>query len=211
MRTALTGTHTIRGVVRRRRALGILLACLGALVIAAAVAFAAQQAKAAAAPNPSPFLVTRSGITYYDATSQTTGTRYTGTLKSVIESAVGALNSFSTGGTIRFSAGTFDLGSDSLQLHSIHDIVFEGAGRDQTTIQNNNSDAADTEPFNTNSCKRITIRNLAVSAGGAVRSTSQAIDLDNGSYCRVDNVRRCGGPLRLPPQMSGDGQQRSLT
>ena len=162
----------------------------GLVIVAAALLLVAapQLGTAALAQNPSPFLVTRSGSTY-TAASQTTTTAYAGTLKNVVESAVQDLNAFPEGGVITFSAGTFDLGSDFFVLHDVHDIVFEGQGMDQTVIENVNDAAQDTEPFNFSTATRITIRNLTVSAGGAPRTTSDAIDFDNGSHSLIDHVK----------------------
>jgi parallel beta-helix repeat protein len=164
----------------------------GVLVVAALVfGLVAQQPVAHAAPpggNPSPFLVTRNGNTY-TAASQTTNTSYSGTLKSAVESAVADLNGFTAGGTITFSSGTFDFGSDFFVLHDVHDIVFEGQGIDQTIIENVNDAAQDTEPFNFSTATRITIRNMTVSAGGVPRTTSDAIDFDNGAHNVVDHVK----------------------
>ena len=52
----------------------------------------------------------------------------------------------------------------------------------QTTITNNTSAAADTEPFNFNTTDFVIIRDLTVAALGAVRSTSDAIDFDRGNH-----------------------------
>jgi parallel beta-helix repeat protein len=170
------------------RRLGIIAVL--ATITAALLTVASPQQNAYAAPpkNPSPFLVTRSGSTY-TAASQTTSKSYTGTLKSVVESAVADLNSFTAGGTVTFSGGTFDLGSDFFVLHDIHDIVFQGQGMDQTVIQNVNDAAEDTEPFNFSTATRVTIRDLTVSAGGVPRTTSDAIDFDNGSHSIIDHVK----------------------
>jgi parallel beta-helix repeat protein len=138
-------------------------------------------------PNSSPYLVTRSGSTY-QAQSQTTGTTFTGTLKSVVESAVGDLNQ-TGGGTVNFSAGTFDLGSDYFKPENISDITFAGAGMNQTVIQNSSSAAGDTEPFNFSGTTRVTVRDLTVSAGGPFRSTSDALDFDFGNDSTVERVK----------------------
>jgi parallel beta-helix repeat protein len=138
-------------------------------------------------PTPSPYLVTRSGSTY-QAQSQTTGTTFTGTLKFVVESAVGDLNQ-TGGGTVSFSAGTFDLGSDYFKPENISDITFAGAGIDQTIIRNSSSIAGDTEPFNFSGTTRVTVRDLTVSAGGPFRSTSDALDFDFGNDSTVERVK----------------------
>jgi parallel beta-helix repeat protein len=145
-------------------------------------------AQAAPPENPTPFLVTRSGSTY-TAASQTTSTIYTGSLKSVVESAVQDLNGFTSGGVIRFASDDFDLGSDFFVLHDVHDIVFQGQGIDQTVIHNVNDGALDTEPFNFSTATTITIEDMTIAAGGIPRTTSDAIDFDNGSHSVVDRVK----------------------
>jgi parallel beta-helix repeat protein len=47
----------------------------------------------------------------------------------------------------------------------------------------------DTEPFDFHVADRVTIRDLTVSAGGAFRSTSDAIDLDAGNNVLVERVK----------------------
>lgn len=139
-------------------------------------------------PSPSPFLISPVAGGSYTAVSQTTGTTYTGTLKSVGQNAVADLM-FAGGGTVRFTAGDFDFGSEFFKLTAVHDLVFEGAGIDATVIRNNNSSSADTEPFNFTGADRVTIRDLTVAAGGATRTTSDAIDFDNGNSSRVERVK----------------------
>lgn len=138
-------------------------------------------------PSSSPYLVTRNGSTY-QAQSQAAGTTFTGTLKFVVESAVGDLNQ-SGGGTVSFSAGTFDLGSDYFKPDSISDITFAGQGIDVTVIQNSSSTAADTEPFNFSGTTRVIVRDMTVSAGGPFRSTSDALDFDFGNESTVERVK----------------------
>ncbi|MCL4251184.1 MAG: DNRLRE domain-containing protein [Anaerolineae bacterium] len=135
------------------------------------------------------FDVTRDGSTStYHAISQTTSSSYTGTLKSVVESAVSELVSFG-GGNIFFAAGDFDLGSDFFKLYDPTDIVFAGQGIDVTIIRNFSSASADTEPFNCSNCDRLTIRDMTISAGGPVRTTSDAIDLDDGDDNLIERVK----------------------
>ena len=158
------------------------------LILTAVAALTLVQPASAASPR-SPYNVTRVGTTAtYTAKSVPTGQTFTGSLKSVVESAINDLNG-SGGGAINFSAGTFDLGSEYIKPGSIADIDFVGAGRDLTIIQNSNSSAGDTEPFNFSGALRVTIRNLTVSAGGPFRSTSDAIDADNGNYMTIENVK----------------------
>ncbi len=136
--------------------------------------------------SPSPFLVTRSGTTY-TATSQSNGTTYTGTAKFVVEAAVDDLMQFS-GGTITFSADTFDFGSDHLELDVIAGITFEGQGMGATTLINDSTAADDTEIFDIVDGDDVIIRDMTVSAGGSARSTSDALDFDDGRNITVQRV-----------------------
>jgi parallel beta-helix repeat protein len=140
---------------------------------------------AAAAPNA--FNVTRTGDTYR-AEAPGGVVVYTGTLRQVVNSAVGDVDS-AGGGTINFASGTFDFGSDRLDINSVDDIVFAGVSMDGTTLRNSSSAAADTEVFDMGLTNRITIRNMTVSAAGPFRSTSDAIDFDGGDDLRVENVK----------------------
>jgi parallel beta-helix repeat protein len=133
----------------------------------------------------SPFFVTRAGDTYH-AESQSTSS-YSGTLKAVVEAAVSELNK-DGGGTITFSDGTFDLGSEYFKLEDVHEITFQGQGIGVTTIQNSSDAAADTEPFNFSGAFGITIRDMTVLAGGTVRLTSDALDFDEGNDSLVERV-----------------------
>ncbi len=145
-----------------------------------------------APPSPSPFLVTRSGSTY-TAASQSTTSSYTGSLKSVVESAVTEMNSFGGsgggGGTITFAADTFDLGSDHFEFDDISDIVFEGQGVDSTVITNNSSAPEDTELFDIVTADALTLRDFTVAANGAPRATSDALDFDDGSNIVIERVK----------------------
>ncbi len=137
--------------------------------------------------GPSPYLVSKAGSSY-QAVSQTTGTTFTGTAKFVVEKAVADLEA-SGGGTVRFAAETFDLGSEYFKLQNVADIEFAGAGMDATVIRNNSSAAADTEPFNFSGAFRVRVRDLTVSAGGPNRNTSDALDFDRGNDVRVERVK----------------------
>ncbi|PTA44496.1 DNRLRE domain-containing protein [Micromonospora sp. RP3T] len=141
-----------------------------------------------APPNPSPYVVTRTGATTYRAASDVTGETYTGSLKTVLESAVVELNRLG-GGTVRFEAGTFDFGAEYMKLEGVRKVTFVGAGMYDTLIRNDNSSAGDTEPFNTKGWDGVVVRDLAVSAGGAFRSTSDALDFDDGNNMVVERVR----------------------
>ncbi len=134
------------------------------------------------------FDVTRDGNTStYHAISQTTPSSYTGTLKSVVEDAVAELVSVG-GGNIFFAAGDFDLGSDFFKLYDTTDVVFAGQGIGVTFIHNFSNAAADTEPFNFTNCDRCTIRDMTVAAEGADRTTSDALDFDDGDMNLVERV-----------------------
>src|SRR5215213_9951401 len=126
------------------------------------------------------FDISRDGTsTTYQAVSRTTPTSYTGTLKFVGESAAHTLVS-SGGGTIIFTAGDFDFGREFFKLEDIHDVTFIGRGIDVTVLRNWTDAAADTEPFNCSNCDRLIIRDMTISAGGSVRTTSDALDFDSG-------------------------------
>jgi parallel beta-helix repeat protein len=132
------------------------------------------------------FLVTRSGDTY-TAQSPSGGTVFTGTLKQAVERAVANLQARG-GGEIVFAAGTFDFGADYFRFSGVNDVTFTGAGMGRTILRNDSSEAADTEPFNFEGSDRITIRDLTVSAGGAVRPTSDALDFDGGDDVVIERV-----------------------
>jgi parallel beta-helix repeat protein len=136
--------------------------------------------------SESPWVVTREGDNYR-ATSEVTGRSYAGSLKAVVENAVGDLQS-TGGGTVRFTAGTFDFGTDHFEFYDVFDVVFEGAGMGQTILKNNTSESDDTEPFDFSGVERVTIRDMTVSAGGPFRSTSDALDFDNGTDIVVERV-----------------------
>src|SRR5919197_2924638 len=134
--------------------------------------------------SPSHFLVTRSGSTYR---AESSAVAYTGSLKTVVESAVTNLNGMG-GGTVEFTAGDFDLGSDWFRLVEVHNITFAGQGMDSTTIRNYTTIAKDTEPFNFKGAYFVTIRDLTVAAGGTARNTSDAMDFDKGNDSTVERV-----------------------
>ena len=113
---------------------------------------------------------------------------YSGTLKLVVESAANYLTA-NGGGTLSFRAGDFDLGSDNFEFYNVTDVAFIGRGIDVTVIRNDSDKAADTEPFDCTTCDRLTIRDLTVSAGGALRSSSDALDFDGGDYMLIERVK----------------------
>jgi hypothetical protein len=138
-------------------------------------------------PQPlSPFTVTAEG-TLYRAESPR-GVVYSGTLKSVVESAAANLAA-AGGGVVRFGPGTFDLGLDSLRFQALADVAFEGAGMDATEIRNSNNGALDTEIFSFSRARAVEVRDMALSARGAERTTSDAVDFDAGSENAVERVR----------------------
>ena len=122
----------------------------------------------------------------YKAVSDTT--TYTGTLKSVGQKAVTDLKA-AGGGTIRFTSGNFDFGSEYFVLSNVTNIDFVGAGVDATVIRNHSDVAADTEPFSFTGANGVKIRNMTVRAGGSVRNSSDVIDFDRGNNSLVENVK----------------------
>jgi parallel beta-helix repeat protein len=142
-------------------------------------------------PPPSGRLtvVTRSGSTYLADARWSGGQDYSGSrVKTVVESAMQDMDN-AGGGTIQFEAGTFDLGTDYFYIRSIANITFAGRGMDVTIIRNNTSASSDTEPFNTGQTHHIVIRDMTVSAGGARRTTSDALDFDGGNFNIVERVK----------------------
>jgi parallel beta-helix repeat protein len=129
----------------------------------------------------------------YKAVSGTT--TYTGTLKSVGQRAVTDLKA-AGGGTIRFTSGDFDFGSDYFVLSNVTNIDFVGAGVDATVIRNHSDAAADTEPFSFTGANGVKIRNMTVRAGGSARTSSDVIDFDRGNNSLVENVNITGSRAR---------------
>ena len=138
------------------------------------------------APPPTEFTVSPIAGGTYQAVSDTT--TYTGTLKSVVQQAVPVLRA-AGGGTVKFTSGDFDLGSENFKLVDVSNIDFVGAGIDATVIKNSSDAAADTEPFSFTRASRIKIRNMTVSAGGTARTSSDALDFDAGNNSLVENVK----------------------
>ena len=155
----------------------LLIVALGAASVLAAPALAA----------PTSFKVAPTTGGSYTATATPPGAVYTGTAKLVVEKAVADLKT--SGGTVNFTTGTFDLGIQYFLLGNIHDIVFAGAGIDKTIIKNSTDAVADTEPFNMHDAQRLTIQDLTVSAGGSPRTTSDAIDSDGGNDTVIQRVK----------------------
>jgi parallel beta-helix repeat protein len=144
-------------------------------------------------PPPTEFTVSSVAGGPYKAVSATK--TYTGTLKSVGQQAVTDLKA-AGGGTIRFTSGDFDFGSEYFVLVNVTNIDFVGAGIDATVIRNHSDAAADTEPFSFTVANGIKIRNMTVSAGGTARSTSDVLDFDHGSKSLVENVKITGSRAR---------------
>lgn len=148
------------------------------------------------APAPAPptwFDVSRNGDVY---TAQSPGGQaYTGALKQVVQSAVGAVQS-AGGGTVNFGAGDFDLGSDWFEFENLVNITFKGQGMDATVIRNNTSVATDTEPFDVSTANHVVVRDMTVNAGGPFRSTSDAIDFDGGNDTLIERVKVTGSRSR---------------
>lgn len=113
---------------------------------------------------------------------------FSGTLKSVVESAARYATD-GGGGTLAFRAGDFDLGSANFEFYDVAGVTFAGAGVDATVLRNSSGAARDTEPFDCTRCDRLTIRDLSVSAGGAVRTTSDALDFDGGDDILIERVK----------------------
>jgi hypothetical protein len=86
-------------------------------------------------------------------------TSYKGSLKSVVLQAVAVLRA-AGGGTIKFTSGDFDLGSEHFTLVDVANIDFVGAGIDATVIRNRTDAAADTEPFSFTRANGIKIRDM---------------------------------------------------
>lgn len=171
-----------------RKKLIALLAALGVVMVVPAFGTVFAQA-------PSHYVVSRIGPSSYQAVEQTLGTTYSGTLKSVVESAVDDLDAVG-GGLVTFQSGDYDLGSDYFRIREVDDITFQGQGIDVTTVRNFSSASADTEVFNIGRSNRIVIRDLTVSAGGPFRSTSDAIDCDTCDDSLIENVKVTGSRAR---------------
>ncbi|MFQ6171692.1 right-handed parallel beta-helix repeat-containing protein [Oryzobacter sp. R7] len=150
----------------------------------------------AGADSPlSPYTVARVGSTSTYTATPASGSVISGSLKTVVETAATRLTD-GGGGTIRFGAGTFDLGGTWWEFYDLYGVTFEGAGMGSTLITNNASDATDTEPFDMSASDRITIRDLTVRAGGPLRSTSDAIDFDGGDFVVIERVEVSGSRAR---------------
>ncbi len=79
---------------------------------------------------------------------------------------------------------------DHASYVSFTGLAFFGAGLDTTFISNrsNYTAGADTEPFSFSNCQDITIRDLRVEGCGYYRTTTDALDFDQGSRCLIERV-----------------------
>lgn len=162
----------------------------------AALVFGGVTSQPASADSPlSPYTVARVGSTSTYTATPASGPVITGSLKAVVETAATRLTD-GGGGTIRFGAGTYDLGGTWWEFYDLYGVTFEGAGMGSTLITNNASNATDTEPFDMTASDRITIRDLTVRAGGPLRSTSDAIDFDGGDFVVIERVEVSGSRAR---------------
>lgn len=171
-----------------------IVAWSSAAVVALALAGVATTPAGADSPQ-SPYTVARVGTTSTYTATPASGAVLSGSLKSVVETAATRLTD-GGGGTIRFGAGTYDLGSSWWEFYDLYGVTFEGAGMGATLITNNASASTDTEPFDMTASDRITIRDLTVRAGGPLRSTSDAIDFDGGDFVVIERVEVSGSRAR---------------
>jgi parallel beta-helix repeat protein len=155
----------------------------------------ASAVPAHAASPASPYVVARVGTTSTYTATPASGTVLSGSLKTVVQTAAESLTA-GGGGTIRFTAGDFDLGGTWWEFDDIVGVTFEGAGMGVTVIRNNAGNATDTEPFDMTACDFITIRDLTVKAGGPLRTTSDAIDFDGGDHVVIERVEVSGSRAR---------------
>ncbi len=137
---------------------------------------------------PTEYVITGSGSSYTATSDTSPPTVFTGTLKFVVESAASDLERFG-GGTVTFVAGLFDMGSDHFEFDDVDHIIFRGQGIDVTTLVNNTSEADDTEIFDFVSADHVEIYDMTLSAGGPDRTTSDAIDFDNGRNSIIARVK----------------------
>ncbi len=169
---------------------------VGFFVAMAVAGTGAAVAVPAGADSPSsPYVVTRVGTTSTYTATPAVGPQLTGSLKAVVETAATRLTD-GGGGTVRFGAGTYDLGGTWWEFYDLYGVTFEGAGMGATLITNSSSATTDTEPFDMTASDRITIRDLTVRAGGALRTTSDAIDFDGGDQVLIERVEVSGSRAR---------------
>jgi len=180
-------SEAVAGDSNGRISLALVNEGAGAVAVSSREGVRAPRLYAPAPPAPTSFRVSRIASGGYRAVSPD-GRVYRGGVKSVVEQSVADLE-IGGGGTITFGRGTFDLGRQYLLFTDLHNIVFEGQGMRKTMLRNRTDADKDTEPFNFNGAYSVTIRDLSVAARGTPRSTSDALDFDNGNQVLVERVR----------------------
>ena len=98
---------------------------------------------------------------------------------------------------IHFAPGTYDYGFNfNSTFVNLTGLTISGSGRENTFLQNYVVGTQDLEPLSCGTAERYTIRDLTVCAGGDLGvsgvgsgSTADAIDLDQGKNCLVENSR----------------------
>ncbi len=93
---------------------------------------------------------------------------------------------------VHFGIGQFDMGTLNWTLNTEDDVLITGQGIGLTHIFNSSTAVADTEPISITNCDRITLRDFDLTAGGTVRATSDAIDLDDSDESLIERVRILG-------------------
>lgn len=88
-------------------------------------------------------------------------------------------------------AGAEDHASFGTSSPPITGLTFSGSGIRSTILSNrtNWAGAADTEPLSFTNAQYVTIRDMTVESCGFYKSTTDAIDFDQGSYNLVERVR----------------------
>ncbi len=148
----------------------------------------APQLIAPAPAGASEYQVSRVGQTSTYTAVSDVGDTFTGSAKTVIEAAVADLDA-GGGGDVVFAAGMFEFGTTHLELSDVHNVHFRGQGIDVTTLHNSTSAADDTEVFDFSGAFGIWISDMTVAAGGPARTTSDALDFDEGNNVLVERVR----------------------
>ena len=81
---------------------------------------------------------------------------------------------------------------DHMSYVRVNGLTFTGEGMRATIISNRTNQTAtspDTEPFSFTNCNKVTIRDLTVESCGVAKSTTDAIDFDQGKDCLIERVR----------------------
>jgi hypothetical protein len=134
-------------------------------------------------PGESDFVVAQSESGAYYAKERNGNVPvFSHSLKAVMDAILGSNRH------IHFTPGTFSFGADHAVFVDLANLTLSGSGRDQTIIENNTDEEADTEPFSFTRCTGVVVRDLTVSAAGSTRTTSDALDFDAGSDCLVERV-----------------------